>query len=190
MARVTRSDFVQALPSNVPVLTEAEAVRAARKLYRFFKSKTWTGPVRVTSGNRHSWFYRGVMVVNPDAGWQRFLSDWGWYHFRTGSHKRRTTGWAYALKATNEATKRGWFTGALQVEEEPEVQPPTPDEQLDHRLAVIDKSLKRWETKRKRANTAIKKLVRRQKALIRAAEKRKALAARRALGGPIRKLLL
>ena len=58
-------------PTSIPELTTPEAIRAARRLWRWGMGSTFTGIIEVTSGNRRAarieW--KGVkrcIVVNPE----------------------------------------------------------------------------------------------------------------------------
>lgn len=49
-----------------PILSGQESIAAAKKLFRHATGKSFTGKIRLTSGNRYTWIRRGVMSVNPD----------------------------------------------------------------------------------------------------------------------------
>lgn len=61
-----------------PILSPAESLRAAKKLYRHAMGKSFPGKVKLVSGNRRTWVRSGVLVVNPDErsnGSQRGLRE-------------------------------------------------------------------------------------------------------------------
>lgn len=49
-----------------PVLSPEDSIKAAKRLYRQAMGRPWTGPVKLTSGNRYTWVRHGFLVVNPD----------------------------------------------------------------------------------------------------------------------------
>lgn len=178
MARVTRREWYRrvndAWPDKVPALTADEAVRAARKLYRFAMRRTWTGDVRVTSGRRYTWIRHGVLVVNPDQGWHQLVHMISHYchdrlhpdvHGHNAAHARAE------LRMIKAVVRRGWLDGRLRSEPKPETQPPTVADVRAEKRARIEQRIKRWTTKRKRAETALRKLARQLRALDRAGAK-------------------
>src|SRR6516165_9378245 len=50
-----------AWPNPRPPLTAEEAIRAAKRLYRFSRGRKWVGPVKITSGRRYTWIQYGTM---------------------------------------------------------------------------------------------------------------------------------
>lgn len=151
-----------AWPSNVPALTADEAVKAARRLYRFTMKRTWMGPVEVTSGNRYAWIRRGVMVVNPEHGWKGLVHLMSHaFHNRINDDKPHSRSHArLELKMIKEVIKRGWLGGILQPEPRPTI---TPQDSARMRVERIDVLLGKWESKQRRAENAIKKLTRQRK---------------------------
>lgn len=147
-------------------LTADEATRAARKLYRFIKRRTWTGPVKVTSGRRFSDIRDGTIFVNPDGyrpyrGWIGLVHDLSHdllYAPHGKDHAR------VELKMAKVVVKRGWLDGVLKS---PEKAPVThADVVLTRRrmkLASIVTRQKLWDGKLRRAQTALKKLARERK---------------------------
>lgn len=179
MSRVSRREWYRRVnaewPENVPPMTAAEGVRAARRLYRFVTGKTWTGPVKVVSGRRDNDVRRGVMYVSPSGvrdrqtgrhAWDRLVHDLShrFAHFTDidsshgGEHAR------LERRMVKEVVERGWLDGALKSEAKPE---PTYEETIaDERLttlARIDVLIEGWERRSKRALNALKKLHARRK---------------------------
>lgn len=120
---------------TLPIPTADEAIKGARKLYRFATGRTWTGPVRVTSGRRSTWIRNGVFVVNPngrdyagkdDEGKARYLTGWETIvhclsHY---AHNGKPHCKAQALlesRMIREVIKRGFLTGALRGDKRIEV---------------------------------------------------------------------
>src|SRR5215831_12252437 len=64
-----------AWPTNLPPITDQEAVALVKRLYRFAMKRPLKIPVKITTGNRETWVRRGVFYVNPknrtalQAGW-------------------------------------------------------------------------------------------------------------------------
>lgn len=159
MSRVTRREWYHrvnsAWPATMPPLTADEAIRAGRKLYRFGKGYTFRGDVRVTSGNRYTWIRGGVMSVNPEQGWHtlvHFLSHYCAPGRHGADHARME------LRMIKQVIRRGWLDGKLKSEPKPEIPPPTLDAVRAERKQRIEQRIARWESKKKRAETALKKL--------------------------------
>lgn len=169
-----------AWPAVVPALTEAEAIAAGKRLFRRFYQDRWykerrrpvprkqtAMPVKVTSGNRNNWVRRGVIYVNPGAGWKTLVHDLSHYcHWRLRpkdkphSDNHRHLEWemiAYVVES-------GWLDGKLR----PKARPPKPKvDPVAAELAKVQARLKAWETKLKRATTMVIKLRREEKRLAR-----------------------
>lgn len=154
----------------LPIPTEREAAAAARRLYRYALGKTWTGSVEITSGRRYTWVRRGVLVVNPNrqehqgSGWVSLVHDLShMFHHRLSSE--RPHGGTHArleIRLIKQVLKRGWLHGALRAH----VVLAEPAPQADPRIAKlrnIEAKTKRWTTKLKRAQTALKKLARQER---------------------------
>lgn len=145
--------------------TPQEAISAARRLYRFVLKKKWTGKIKVTSGNRYSYIRGGVMYVNPDwRGSGNWHEGGGWHelvHMLSHSFAQRKYpnasghGSLHAeveYDMTEYVVKSGWLLGKLKRPEKASIDP-----KLAKRESV-ERRLKAWETKRKRAETALRKL--------------------------------
>lgn len=166
--RVTREEWYRRVnatwPEGMtvgnPALTADEAVRAAKRLYRFGMKRTWRGPVHVGSGNRYTWIRRGVMTVNPEHGWHQLVHMLSHYCHRRLHPDERPHGGVHArmeIRMIKEVLKRGWLNGGLKSEPKPE---PTLDEKRAKKLAGLLARQKQWITRAKRATTALKKLAR------------------------------
>lgn len=51
---------------RAPVLSPTDSIKAAKRLYRSEMKRKWSGPVELTSGNRHTWIRGRTLYVNPD----------------------------------------------------------------------------------------------------------------------------
>lgn len=153
----------QVWPDNVPVPTAEEAVRAARKLYRFVKGHKLTMPIRLTSGRRFTWAYNGVLNVNPNR--QRNDGEYGWHalvhdlsHLWGGGHSKEHA--RLEARMRKEVLRRGWLAGALKPKPKPE-KPPVDVKALKLQRVVI--RLDRWLAKKRRAERAMAKLLRQKR---------------------------
>lgn len=155
----------------LPVPSGAEAIAGARLLiregFRFHgKDKRWIMQKRqfkLTSGNRRrTWPRNGVWYVNPDekydhgGGWRAIIHNISHYvHWRVmphmGGHEFHSMTEAHLIRF---ALERGFLEGRLK---RPEKEKPPRDRKAERHAAAVLR-LKRWETKAKRADTAIKKL--------------------------------
>jgi hypothetical protein len=156
-----------AWPAQVPALTGAEAVKAARRLFR------WAGVampvVKETSGNRHNWGrLGGSFHVNPGKGWRELVhgvAHWAHYLLTRRQHVAPHDK-AHArleLSMVRQVLKRGWLDGRLKPQERPERAPAktSTDAKLEHARAM----LRRADTRLKRADTIRRKWARRVKRL-------------------------
>lgn len=154
-------------PEPMPDLHPEEALAAAKRLYRFAAGKAWKGKWALTSGRRYTWPRSGVYYVNPartngwsgrDIGWrdlvhmmshyvnQRLHPTWKPHGPEHHAIERRMV--AYVIE-------QGWLDGSLRKPAKPK-----PDRVAKKKEATAA-ALKRWEAKKKRAETALRKLKRR-----------------------------
>lgn len=150
--------------------TPAEAKAAARLLYnRFAKDgKKWTGPikarnVRLTSGRNHTYsrdWRQQTLNVNPDqrgGGWHELVHSLS-HHVEYVLYGEQGHGSRHAFieaEMVRHVVASGWLDGKLK---RPERSPAPPTDKRAAKLANVRDRLKRWETKAKRAATAIRKL--------------------------------
>jgi hypothetical protein len=155
-AQGRRYDRVNATwPAILPALTAQEAVSAAKRLYRLGMGKAFKGPFRITSGRRYTWIRHGTFVVNPERGWHHLVHDVSHVvqYFSNPSH--RPHAWSHSdieKRMAEMVITRGWLDGGLKKEPKPK-----PDIRRVRYERVLA-SIKRWETKVKRAETALNKL--------------------------------
>jgi hypothetical protein len=146
---------------QLPPLTAGEATIAVKRLIRHgYSIVGWSHlwrpikSIRITSGSRRNKIWRGV--VNPDRGWWGLVhsvSHWLAYrrHPRAKPHSHQH---AFIERALIEyVVKSGWLEGKLKREP---AERPKPDRKLVG-LTRAQAALKRWEAKRRRADTAIRK---------------------------------
>lgn len=152
-----------AWPEELPTLTEDEATRAAKKLWRWALG-TDPIPIEITSGNRYTWTHQGKLRVNASAGWNRFIHDLSHLFWRKANGydavKPHEKGHArFELRMRKEVLKRGWLDGKLKRE-------PKPEKVIDEKKLRYERtiaSIAKWESKLKRAQNALKKLTKRQR---------------------------
>lgn len=149
-----------------------EAMSAAKRLYRFAMKKPFRGKVKLTSGRRYTWIRNHVLYVNPDlgSGEPRCFIDGvpqprggGWHELvHLMSHlcanrlfpKARGHGPQHAFlerEMVEHVVSSGWLDGKLKSKPRAAKPKPTPHDKI-----LV--SMKRWEAKRKRAETALRKL--------------------------------
>ncbi len=172
---VTRTEWYERVnaewPTEVPELTPEEAVKAARKLYRFVTRRTWTGQVKLTSGNRHTDIRDGVIYVNPDGATRSRYSGWkALVHnlshdlfYRVYEYNVKGHGGEHArleIRMIKEVVKRGWLNGTLK--ETPKPQSPAVDAKVIKVRRIKDR-IALWEAKQRRAENALKKLRRQER---------------------------
>lgn len=158
-----------AWPEVVPPLTAEEATKALRRLYRFSMRKTFNSPVTITSGNRRAcsakyWNLNSrEWRLNPSKGWREFIHDLShWLDLlangesKHGKHHAR-----FEAKLIAEVVRRGYMDGKLSAPE-PKAKPPI--EERVKRLASIEARLVTWAKKQLRAQRAIAKLEKQQRA--------------------------
>jgi hypothetical protein len=153
-----------AWPDDLPSMTAAEAVAAGRRLYRFAFKRPFTGKIKLTSGRRYNTIRQRVMHVNPGGhhrnGWRDIVHDLSHYaHARLfPGHKPHGGEGTHAFMERSmieHVVNSGWLDGKLKSKAKPKA--------VDIRAVRHERvkaRLKRWEAKRKRAETAIRKLKR------------------------------
>lgn len=162
-------------PDVLPVPTEQEAISGVRLLIRLAyrhaieegKLIPGTKPPRlkfkITSGNRYTWPRRGVWHVNPGGhhfkGWKDIVHDvshWAGHKFwpNEGGHSPRHA-YIERMMATHVVAS-GWLDGKLKRSEK--VKAPT-DIRADRYSRVVAR-IEAWERKKRRAETALKRLAR------------------------------
>lgn len=172
-------------PKTIPPLTEQEAFVAARRLWRFGTKNRWAhkiGPgkhrqrgraVRVLQEEHPRDKRRMIIVMRVDvrAGWHGLVHDLSHrVHARLHGHSKNYDSHdaRHAFierEMINHVVGSGWLDGKLR--RAPKIQPPVDKTKLARERTVA--SIKRWTSKKKRAETALRKLTRRLRRLERAA---------------------
>lgn len=146
-------------PTDTPKPSAQEAATGAKRLYRKAMGRPFRGKVVITSGNRYTWIRRGTMYVNPDHGWNGFrgiihlLAHY--FHARKypGKRPHHYTELELEKELTNFAIENGFHLGKLKRPEKAAIKKDR--RALGHKAAV--EALDRWQTKLRRAETAVKK---------------------------------
>ena len=146
---------------NLPVPTGPEAISAVRRLYRMAMKKPWSGKVKLTSGRRYTWPRRGTYFINPAGhhfgGWKDIVHDVSHYCHRRLHPTKRPHDFRHLLLEREMVTyvvSQGWLDGKLR---RPETAKPKADPQQERYQRILAR-IKGWQSKEKRAATALKKL--------------------------------
>lgn len=155
----------EALPAVMPAITRIEAERAAAKLYRKFAPDRWKARKPVA---RRCWISRSE-TAGHHKGWGRLVHDVSHSIFRLHYPRRRPHDPLHSHYETMMAeyvVAQGWLDGKLKPRTKAK---PTREERRSAELVKVEAAIKRWETKAKRAATALKKLKAKQRRMLRAA---------------------
>lgn len=161
-------------PEHIPELTEVEAIRAARRLWRFSCGTTFSGVVKVTSGNRYNriaW-ERSVrcIYVNPERGWRDFVHELShaFDYVVNGESSHNKHHHRFEVKLVKEVVRRGYLDGKLRDPVESTNVVPIVDQKMlerRKRLDAIEMRMINWQRKQQRAERAIAKLNRQKRGL-------------------------
>lgn len=155
----------QTLPQILPPITRVEAERAARIIFRHFGgtrhgSALMLAPARFRRVRR-CWI-SSKCTSEHHKGWGRLVHDVSHRIFRARHPGFRPHDNGHAQLEQEIAAfvvANGWLTGTLKKEA------PTPADKRAAKLARTLQLLARWNAKLRRAQTAVSKLQRRQRAL-------------------------
>lgn len=153
-------------PDSIPSITIDEALKAARRLVRHFGKATTRGPglrrvdMAAPTTIRPVWACSGRAGSTDQLarGWRRLVHDIAHRVHRYRYPKRRPHDPLHErleAEMTAYVLAKGWLGGELRPASKPA---PSIDDKRAQKLASVRARLKRWETKAKRAATAIKKL--------------------------------
>ena len=157
-------------PSNMPVPTDQEALSGARRLYKKATGKRWTGKVKITRGNRHTWIrWDGdvdgsrrnqvdTLFVNPNKfgrGWREIVHSIAHlahhelnYNDRPHTHKQ-----LYIERdLTDFVLASGWLNGKLKAPAKAK-----PDVIAIRYNRMLARKIN-WTKKLKRAQNAVRKI--------------------------------
>lgn len=154
----------QTLPGVLPPITRHEAQAAVRALYRKF-GKLDSGRQLKPYPVRRCWI-SPKPTAGHHKGWGRLVHDVSHLIFRATYPRKRPHDVLHARYETDVAAyvaASGWLHGSLR--QAPKAAP-TRDQKMAAELVKVEARLKSWRTKAKRAATAIKKLERSKKSLL------------------------
>lgn len=144
--------------------TPQEAMSAAKRLYRVAMGKSWRGPMKLTTGRRHTSIIGGVFYVNPDHTW-----DGGWHGIvhsishhaswrRYGENHGPRHAWI-EKQLIEHVVSHGWLDGKLKRPTKPKADT---DPKREKHARILSR-IKSWQSKAKRAKTALAKLERQRR---------------------------
>lgn len=147
--------------------TEQEAISACKRLYRRAMGKPFIGKFKITSGRRYTWIRNGVFYVNPNQ--KSWAGNGGWHeivhmisHIASSRRYNENHGSRHASierDLIQYVVEQGWLDGKLKTKAAPK-----PDKKTA-KLDSVASRIKKWESKLKRAETALRKLRRTEKRL-------------------------
>lgn len=141
-----------AWPKDIPPCSREEAKRAALKLMLAFAGRRYSRHVYV----RKCWIAASEPYNDIRRGWRRLVHDLSHIVYRI-EHKRGVFHAHGGIHARLEhamiqhVLEKGWLTGKLKEKVAPKATP-------TDKAARIAERIKRWESKLRRAETALKKL--------------------------------
>ena len=177
VARKTYGQVNRMFPKQLPILEKDEAEKAYKKLIAKFGTK------QVWSEYSNKWITKKMKVrrirkfgektfktevrkcwlsLNGDTntlhkGWRRLVHDVSHYvhDFRFPNSNNHDLAQAVIEKEmVNYVINQGWLEGKLKTKLKPKL---TKDEKQNAKIISLEKLIKSWETKEKRAKTYIKK---------------------------------
>lgn len=147
--------------------TPQEALRGFRLLYRKAFGRPYRGKLILTTGRRRTWYgsRSRTIRVNPDesgGGWHEIVHSVS--HMASYALYKENHGPRHAFierELIQYVVSNGWLDGKLRRPEKIMVRDPAAE--VRAKLALISDKTKRWQTKAKRAKTALAKLERQRK---------------------------
>lgn len=147
---------------KLPPFTFQEGTTATKRLWRKFTGRRFPHKIVETSGRRQTWVRRGVFYLNLRTtansykGWKDLVHTLS--HMVNDRLYRSGHSISHSFlekEMVKYVVVSGWLDGKLKSPERP--QRPPPDKQAV-RLDRARASIKRWESKLRRAQNALKKL--------------------------------
>lgn len=149
-------------PKVLPAMTDAEAIGAAKRLYRFAFKTACPFPIKIVRGRNHSYIRNRVLRVNPSKGWDEVVHVLGHSFYRRMYPQRKPHSGqhgSFERSLIQYVIDSGWLEGKLKSKAVVKSKPAKPD----RRYAAVLAGIARWESKLKRAENALKKLNRKRK---------------------------
>ena len=177
VARKTYGQVNRMFPKQLPILEKDEAERAYKKLIAKFGTKqVWSeysnkwitkkmkvrrirkfGEKTFKTEVRKCWLSLNGDTNTLSKGWRRLVHDVSHYvhDFRFPDSSNHDLAQAVIEKEmVNYVINQGWLEGKLKTKLKPKL---TKDEKQNAKIISLEKLIKSWETKEKRAKTYIKK---------------------------------
>jgi hypothetical protein len=133
------------------------AMNYVRAFWKQEMGRKFPHKLRIGSGNRRTWRDSKGFTVNPDQGWHDINHDMSHYI------ERCKTGGAHTDSHLRLERNGAALICKRFLRDEPYVEPKKDVDLVAKRAASVDARIKKWETKLKRATTALKKLKRQKK---------------------------
>jgi hypothetical protein len=148
--------------AELPKMTGHEAIRAGKRLYRLAMGSAWKGKWKAGRGNHRTYPRGNTFLVNPGQGWHDMVHDLSHYCHRRlhpdhKPHDGRGTHAFIEKTMIEHVVNSGWLGGTLKRPGKSK-----PDLKAVRYRRIVSR-IGRWDAKRKRAETALRKL-RRQRA--------------------------
>jgi hypothetical protein len=181
---------------RAPSMSDAEVALVAKTIYKLGMGRAFKGVVKLTKGNRHTWVYRSIgrrpgahstkeMRVNYEKGWAEIIHGLSHYIHRRKPMKRRrkmphsSQHSALELRLVRAVMSSIYFRDLRQKMIEKAIEAGPLDRSDIRKIAErmtakrlryqrVLARIKSWETKAKRAQTALRKLRRSRAAYERA----------------------
>jgi hypothetical protein len=155
----------------LPKMSRPEAIAAASKLWRKVAGEDWPGTWAAGRGNHRTYPRGRRFLVNPGQGWKLMVHDLSHAaHRRLNPGKTPHAGGHARIESEmiRHVVAMGWLDGRLKPQPKVTVKKPKPtkSELAAARLVRVRQLRKAWETKAKRAATALKKLAREEARLV------------------------
>lgn len=138
---------------TLPIPSDQEAISAAKRLVRM-RGRAFKGKFHITRGNRVTWIRRGTFYVNASRGWRELVHEISHLVHSSLYPNETGHGWNHAeieKAMVNKVVSSGWLEGKLRRAEKPK--PDKAEIREGQTLAAIA----RWESKKRRAENALKK---------------------------------
>lgn len=133
------------------------AMNYVRAFWKQEMGRTFPWKLRIGSGSRRTWEDSRGFTVNPDQGWHAINHDMS--HFI----ERRKTGAAHSDQHVRLEAAGARLICRRFLRDEPYVDKKKERDHVAERAARVDAGIRRWETKLRRATTALKKLRKKKK---------------------------